>query len=292
MFIVLSMLVSGAWVVTQSPAPASAQIPEECEEPVIRAPIEVTPAVGAPNVTRGAPIKVRYPEGYFEDPVIGADPATSILVFLGDDTGPEVPGYARAVGDTLVFTPDAPFESMTRYAGIAFGIDADFNFSFRTGFGFDIGPPTLGAILNMSSTRIEEDSCDALAGSYRVDVSFDAADDDGPLGDIEYQLYLSRGPEVDAPQLRARVRNQSTAEQIMAFIASPEEVASPICVSVIAVDGVGNVTETRDAFCDDPIQGSFFEPLCSAAPGAPGSRPGVPGALAFLAVLLLVIRRR
>lgn len=271
---------------------ALAQEPDECEDPVLRAPIEVTPAVGAPNVTLGAPIKVRYPEGYFEDPVIGADPATSIIVFLGDDTGPMVTGFARAVGDTLVFTPDASFEPGARYSGTAFGLDADFDFSFRTGSNFDIRPPSLGSILSMAATQNGEESCDTPAGSYRVDVSFEAATDDGPPGDIEYQLYLSRGPEVEEPQLRARVRNQSAGEQIMAFIATGEEVASPICVSVLAIDGVGNVTESPNPYCDDPIQGSFFEPLCSAAPASPGS-PSVPaGATVLFAVLLAGFRRR
>jgi uncharacterized protein (TIGR03382 family) len=271
------------------PGAAAAQDPDECEDPLVREPLEITPAVSAPRVTLGAPIVVRYPEGYFEDPVIGADPATSIVVFEDDESGPEVPGYARAVGDSLVFTPDEPFRPSSVYAGIAFGIDADLPFNFRTGTSFDLGPPEAGALLEMSATKIEEDSCDATAGSYRIDVSFGGATDDGPPGDIEYLLYLSRGPEVDAPQLRAKLRNQSDGDQIMAFIAEPSEVASPICVSVVAVDGVGNVDDTAAPLCDDPIQGSFFEPLCSAAPTRGGATPL---ATFGVAVLLLARRRR
>jgi MYXO-CTERM domain-containing protein len=276
-------------VVAGLPGHAIAQDPEECEPLLLRAPYESTPAVSAPGVTLGAPIRVKYPEGYFEDPVIAADPATSIVVFEGDDSGPEVPGTARAIGDSLVFTPDAPYAPDTRYAGVAFGLDADFVFNFRTGSSFDMGPPQLGPLQEVVATRIDEDSCDAASGSYRIDVSFGGATDDGPPGDIEYLLYLSRGPEVDAPELRAVLRNQSAGDQIMAFIAEASEVASPVCVSIVAVDGVGNLDDTAAPLCDDPIQGSFFEPLCSASPGQSSSGP-----IAWLALVAVVLfwRRR
>ncbi len=270
-------------------AVAAAQDAGTCVGSDLRAPLEITPAVGAPNVTLGAPIEVRYPPGYFDDPVIGADPTTSIVVFEGSESGPMVTGRSRAVGDILVFTPDEPFAPGTIYVGTAFGLDADFPFNFRTGSSFDLMPPVAGSVLEMTATKIEEDSCDATAGSYRIDVSFEGATDDGPPGDIEYLLYLSRGPEVDAPQLRARLRNQSAGNQIMAFIAEPSEIASPVCVSVVAVDGVGNVDDSATPLCDDPIQGSFFEPLCSASPGRTGDLPQPVWALALLA---LVLRRR
>jgi len=279
LLIVLSAALLPSAALAQDPPP-------ECDGPILRAPFEITPAVSAPGVTLGAPIKVQYPAGYFEDPIIGADPATSIVVFVGDESGPEVPGTARAIGDTLVWTADAPFEQSTRYAGVAFGLDADFAFNFRTGLSFDLGPPQLGALAELAATRNEEDSCDAPAGSYRIDVSFGGAVDDGPPGDIEYLLYLSRGPEVDEPQLRNAVRNQSEGDQVMAFTAMASEVASPICVTVIAVDGVGNVDDTVPPLCDDPIQGSYFEALCSATPGR-GRTPPVSWALALIFVVLL-----
>jgi uncharacterized protein (TIGR03382 family) len=280
-------VVVAAVVLASLPGLATAQDPPECDDPLLRAPYEITPAVSAPGVTLGAPIRVKYPEGYFDDPVIGADPRTSIVVFEGDESGPEVRGTARAVGDSLVFTADAPYRSETRYAGVAFGLDADFSFNFRTGESFDLGPPQMGVLQEITATRVEDDSCDAPVGSYRIDVSFGGATDDGPPGDIEYLLYLSRGPEVEAPELVQTLRNQSAGDQIMAFVAEASEVASPICVSVVAVDGVGNVDDTARPLCDDPIQGSFFEPLCSASPERSSNPP-----LVGLALVAWVLFRR
>ena len=51
----------------------------------------------------------------------------------------------------------------------------------------------------------------------------------------------------------------------MAFVLSPEEAVSPGCVVVHAVDGVGNVDDDMEPECFEPVQGNFFEPLCSAS---------------------------
>ncbi len=268
--------------------PASAAAQSGCDDPPTRAPLEITPAVGASGVTLGAPIKVRYPDGYFEDPLIGADPLTSIEVTLD---GAPWPGAIHVIGDTLVYIPDPPFEPSVEYEGVATGIDAVLPFHFRTGRTFDLGPPVLGEITSLSSARVDAPTCEVPDGGYRIDVTFEAATDDGPPGDIEYLLYLTRGPEVDQPELETRVRNLSPGEVVMAFLVPAAEVAAPICVSVIAVDGVGNVDDDGRPYCDDPVKGNFFAPLCSATPGrGPFEAGGT--ACVSLALLVLFARRR
>jgi hypothetical protein len=200
-----------------------------------------------------------------------------------------VPGAISVIGDVLVFVPDTVFEPRTRYEGTAFGFDSDFDFRFTTGSVFDAAPPTFDALTSMSSSRIEEASCDAPDGGYRIDVSFPAASDDGPPGDIEYFLFLTRGPSVEAPLLKKRARNQTPGEVIMAFVLDPSEASSPICVSVLAVDGVGNVSGGDDVICDDPIEGSFFEPLCSVS--SVGVRPSAPPWLALSAIVAIGVAR-
>ncbi|MEM9192636.1 MAG: hypothetical protein AAGF12_25905 [Myxococcota bacterium] len=275
-----------------SPGLASAQGDEECEDPVVQGPEEATPAFGVRGVTLGAPVRIRYTDGFFTGGVFEGDPAEIFSLRLAE-TGELVPGRVEVILDTLIFTPDAPYLPMTEYEAVALGTGGSaFNPTFVTGDAFDTGPPDFG---NISDVRaFEQDrSCDAPNGGFRIDVTFEAATDDGPDGDIEYLLYLSRGPNVEAPELQRRVRNQTPGGVIVAFNLEPEDAVSPICVAVHAVDGVGNVDDDGQPRCEDPIQGNFFEPLCAVeAPGVAGAAPY--GALGLLVVMGVgrILRRR
>jgi hypothetical protein len=96
--------------------------------------------------------------------------------------------------------------------------------------------------------------------------------------------------------LRARTRNFTTDLITMAFVLEPSEAVEPICVAIQAVDGVGRVDNDGEPRCFDPIQGNFFEPLCTvgsfgasrAASGAWGSA----GVLVGFALVLAGRRRR
>lgn len=286
----VALVLAAVW-----PLAASAQDEEPCDDTTGRGPLEVTPAAGASAVTLGAQMRIRYSAGYFEDPAIGADPATAFsLVECLDETscpdGALVPGTVQLVGDVLIFTPAAPLRPRTLYEGTASGVDFPLTFTFRTaGEGvFDRSPPTMGALLDVSSQEVDP-SCAAPEGGYRIDVVIEPATDDGPPGDIEYLLYLTRGPMVEAPQLRGRQRNFAAERIPMAFVLEASEAVSPICVTVYAVDGVGNIDDDTEPFCFDPIQGNFFEPICAAAPS---SRPAPWAALLLGAPLLLLVARR
>jgi hypothetical protein len=246
---------------------ASAQDDAGCPQPDLR-PLEVTPASGATSVTIDAPIKVRYPAGYFVErcpPPFGA--CASIQVFrVVSGTPTPVPGAVQALGDVFIFTPSTSWAADSTFEGRATGIDGMLAFSFRTGPSRDVTPPSLGAITSISSARAAP-SCDAPEGGYRIDVTLEPAIDDGPPGSIEYFAYLTRGPTVTEPQLRARIRNFPTSEITMAFVISREEGASPVCVEVQAADGIdGSMHRTATPIrCIDPAVGSFFDSLCAVS---------------------------
>ncbi len=270
----------------------------DCPTSAGRGPLRLTPSSGAAGVTLDAFIKVEYSQGYFGDPSIGADPASSISV-TSSDTGAAVPGQVQVIGDDLIFTPNRLLDADARYEGVAHGIDFDLPFNFRTGSAIDMAPPTMGTILKAGSSQVSH-SCEAPDGGYRIDVSFRPATDDGPLGSIEYLLYLSRGKNVGAPKLMARLRNftaDPSATITMAFILTTSDASEPVCMVVRAVDGVGKTDTGDQHICFDPIQGNFFAPMCTitaagASPRGTGAGGGAGACAIVLGGLVLTRRRR
>ncbi|MCB9633073.1 MAG: hypothetical protein H6721_13210 [Sandaracinus sp.] len=246
-----------------------------CDEPPFRGPVEVTPASGASNVTVDAYVKVLYGEGTLGPEI---DPSGLIELRLCnpgdvlncDRTGELVPGRAEIVGDRwLFFVPDGDLPASSDFAGIARGAEADLDFNFRTGMRRDTESPSLGPIDTPTTQRVDR-PCEGGRG-FRVDVRFDPAIDDGPPGSVEYLLYLTRGPSVRAPELRARVRNLATAETTMAFVLSDDEAVAPVCIVVHAVDGLGNADTDMEPVCFEPVQGTYFESCSVSAAGTGGS---------------------
>ena len=238
---------------------------EDCTPPVELGPLEFFPASGASGVALDSAVRVRYTTGFFE---IWRDPLTRLLE-VRDEFDSPVSGTLERLGDTLVFRPDAPWQAGTQYRGTAFGIDIfQARFSFRTGTSFDVEPPVFEGTPTLAPEAVPARPC-VDGGGYRIDVTVvPATDRDGAEGDIEYLLFQTRGPGIERPVLRARARNFAGVTIPLAFTLAPSEAVSPICVAVLAVDGAGHVVSGPTA-CVDPIQGNFFEPLCSvSAPGA------------------------
>jgi MYXO-CTERM domain-containing protein len=262
----------------------------DCSPPVLLGPLEFFPAAGAGGVALNSAVRVRYTPGFFD---VWRDPLTSLLE-VRDASGAAVPGALEQLGDTLVFRPNAPWSPSSSYQGTAFGIDIlRARFTFQTGTRIDVQPPVFDGTPAIAPATVDARPC--MDGGYRIDVSVDpATDSDGAGGDIEYLLFQTRGPHIERPVLRARVRNFAGISIPLTFTLSPSEAVSPICVAVLAVDGVGHVVEGSNA-CVDPIQGNFFEPLCSvSAPGAARkTSPMQVGAwsLAMLALAVLLRRR-
>ena len=279
-----------------APAVALAQDePGECLDPP-RAPIEVTPASGSGGVTLDAPVLVRYADGYFGPDGPGGRPASLLRVWRCEggcgsvcsrEEGLPVPGTVQRLGDTLAFLPEDALDPSSAYVGRAEGVDGSLDFAFCTSSRLDSGPPSFGDIDEASSAVVGA-TCDLPDGGFRIGVFFEPASDDGPPGSIEYRLYQTRGEEISAPVLVDRVRNFATDVITMSFLLPQDHAATPICVQVVAVDGVGNVTQGSAERCLDPVTRVAFEGLCSVS--TPGAATSPPWPLA-LALLVLAWRR-
>lgn len=267
----------------------------DCEpDPPFRGPEEVTPANGARGVTINAYVKILYGEGAL-GPELDAASLIELRRCETDDvraceTGGElVSGRAQIVGDRwLFFVPSAELASGTTFAGIARGVEGDLPFSFTTGSARDLEPPRLGDIPTPTTARVDLPACEGGAG-FRVDLRFPPAQDDGPAGSLEYQLFLTRGATLRAPELRQRVRNTATDEITMAIVLRDAEAVAPVCVVVHAVDGLGRVDADGAPVCFEPVQGTYFEACSVGAPGA--SRAGF-GAVGLVVVSAFLVARR
>lgn len=280
---------------------ATGALAQECPEPPRAAPLEATPASGATGVTLDAVLRVRYAPGYFAPGGPGDDPARNLDLGLCagscgapcalDDATP-VAGLIQVHGDELVFVPDEPLLPRAQYVARALGVDGDLEVSFCTGSRFDVGAPTLGAI-DREAPVLVGPQCGLPDGGYRVGIYFEPATDDGPLGSIEYLLYLTRGEGVDAPRLVGRARNYRADQITMSLLLAPELGSTPVCVQLAAVDGVGNVTVNEERHCFDPITRTWFYGGCSigGAGRGPSDRRG-PLSIALAGSLWLGLRAR
>lgn len=171
-----------------------------------------------------------------------------------------VPATWQRIGETnrFVMRPVDLLDAQTKHR-ITVRSDITKELTFMTSDVIDREPPTFrfgqDRVTAFSSVECGDE------GARRVTITFDRARDDGDPGSIEYLLYLTRAADLEGPRLLARQYLASGAED-MTFTLVAEELATPVCVVVDAVDGVGRHAEGIDEFCFDPLQGSFFEP-CS-----------------------------
>ncbi len=269
---------------------------EDCSPSLVEGPVEITPAFGSSLVPLNAGVRVRYSEGYFEATGIPVEEVFRLLRCdegLADclTRGQPVPGRISLVLETVLFEPTSLLTPATQYLAVAEGITDDFEAPFQTVAlgadegGIDADPPDLAPITSFEASEISP-SCEAPNGGFRIDVTLPAAAGELAVSDVEYLLYLTRGPGVEEPELRARVRGVPN-EIVMAFVLQPDEVVSPICVEVQAVDIAGNLGAPTPVQCRDPIEGNFFEPLCSA-----GEARGVPTWMVGVVAALLGLGRR
>jgi hypothetical protein len=291
----LSALVLAAVALALGAAPVRAQ----CEEPAW-GPLEVTPAVGAPGVTTDAWVMVRYREGYFGPEGPGEDPTTLVTLSrcgsCGDscDAPEPVSGHVEVLGDDLFFVPDAPLDPRSQYEGEARGLESGLTMRFCTGSAADAAPPSFGSQSVTWSSEEVGPSCELPDGGFRVGIFTQSAADDGPGGSLEYLLFLTRADGLEAPVLVDRVRNFAAGEITLRLFLDGEQAASPVCVRLSVVDGVGNVTMSDDEVCFDPVSEITFQG-CAAQPGLAHRRSGVRSLLIFAGALLFarrVARRR
>jgi hypothetical protein len=260
---------------------------QDCPEDLGQGPRMVTPADGAAGVSRNALVRIDYTEGYFTEGL--GSPETSME--LRSAEGDLIDGEFEAVGGrTLFFRPAQLLPEERRFDGVAYGVEGELVFSFRTGRAQDVESPVVGRIVSSSASPLPP-GCEAPNGGYRVDLSLEAAVDDGPVGSLRYQVYLSRWGEAGLPNLRTEVRGYAGDRITAAFVLDESEVSTPICVAVQVVDGVGRVSETAATDCFDPKSGQFFAGLCWVA-GAAVSSGTPPLAWALGVVLGVLLCRR
>ncbi len=237
-----------------SAATAHAQDAAVCAPPLL-GPIEVFPASGA-TATIDAPVRVRYSPGF----LAGIRNPEELFTLARTTTSGAEPVRGRAVilGDWLTFVPDSLFLAGATYRGTASGADVSLTFTFTALSRTDCCTPTFptGAKAEIRSTRVAP-RCDLPAGGYRVDVAFPPASDDGPLGDVEYLLVVTRIEGGVGPDVRSRVRNFATSRVTGAITITASEAERPVCVGVVAIDGVGRQSAIGEE-CFDPISGNFF----------------------------------
>lgn len=283
---------------------AGAARAQDCDDEVVRGPVEVTPSVGAQAVTLDAPVIVLYSAGYF-GPEGGPGDPPETLIRVGVcplDTGcgvpcdldaeaSPVPGTVQVIGDRLFFQPDDLLDERRQYVGSAGGLDGALDFRFCAGRALDARPPAPPQFVE-ATPDVSGESCALPDGGRRIGLRYRPSTDDGPLGSIEYLLFLTRGAGVDEPQLRDRFRNTSTDEALLRLLLTQEESAEPVCVRVLAVDGVGSISEPTPEECVDPLTAAAFQPLCAVDPGAARhGRGSLLLAAAALAIGLRVVRR-
>ena len=258
---------------------------QDCPEDLGQGPRTVTPADGAAAVSRNAWVRVDFTEGYFADWTGALQDALELRTAEGE----LVAGEFELVGDeTLFFRPLEALPQERRFDGVAYGLEGDLAFSFRTGRDFDETPPLVGEISSVSATAVGE-SCDAPDGGYRVDVAMEPAMDDGPVGSLRYQVYLSRSGQGDAPSLRAEVRGYAGQVITAAFVLKEAEVSTPVCLEVRVMDGVGRLSEDGAVSCFDPKAGQFFAGLCGVGLGG---RAGIELGMFWIALSIVILRRR
>lgn len=294
------------WVACAAFAPlpvgtAAVLAQDTCTDAPPRLPLEVLPGRGARDVTLDSPIIIRYSAGYFASGGFGAPPSELITVQRCPSTsgrvacsdtcetnGTPVSGRVQALGDRLYFQPIGGFAASAHYAGVARGVEGDLPFSFCTSSGTDTLPPILGGFVGAVPAEASS-GCALPEGGRRVGLRWEAATDpDGSAGSIEYLLFLTRAEGIDAPELRDRLRNFAASEVTLTLLLDPREARDPVCVRLIAIDGLGHLSEPSDEVCVDPQTLAAFQPLCQFHPAASTSSGSIVGVFASV---LLALRR-
>ena len=270
-------------------SPTIGRAQESCDPPAFRGPLEVMPASGAQGVRLDAPIRVIFTPAFFS---ATPAPAPQDVLEVSDGAGDPVVGVYRLAGDdTVFFHPMGGWEPTSTYQATAFG-DVELDFEFRTGTQVDVSVPTVGAIVETSSTG-GQPLCGRDERGFRVDVSALAPTDDGAPASLEYSLYLSRASGLPAPERVARVRNFLAGDGtiVLSFVLPPEYADEAICVQLQVTDGVGNVA-IGDEHCFDPVEEAHFFALCRAAPSERSSQVPLTVMLALVALTWRRLRVR
>lgn len=264
------------------------------------------PIAGALSVVLDPIIRVRFP-GDPEDLAVlwekyeAGEELIKLAQMIDDQPDEPVRGTLQRGGDRMLFfEPDRGLATGRRYRLSVASPDTsaltvtEFG-KFETGYRQDEELPELVVSDDEMSLYVSDTSPECgPEGSVNVGIDFTPATDDGDPTSIEHFVYLTRARGLEAPRLLARV-GEPYERPNLSFVLSPEEAKAPVCIRIRAVDGRLQMAENEPEICFDPVQGSFFRPLCSvAAPGHPagGSDSQSTGLFLLLSALVWRLRRR
>lgn len=241
------------------------------------------PIDGAESVVLDPVIRARYPgdpdvlDAVWERFESGGEPLIKLIKLNGDDTADRVAGTLRRGGDRVIFfEPERGLSAGASYQlGVASPATTNLGyetFMFETGFREDEEPPELTIEDDGLSLFVSESTPECgPEGTVNVGIDFPEATDDGDPSSIEHFVYLTRARGLSAPRLVARV-GRPYSEPKLNFVLTPEEAEAPVCLRVRAMDGKLKLAENEPEICFDPVQGSFFRPLCAVT--TPGRARG------------------
>lgn len=257
-------------------------------------PLAIFPAVGSEGVALNAQVRAVFPPGLLEGADVSGGDANLSLARCDDEaceTTTPVPGHAVVLNDSLVFDADHDLEADTTYEGEAVGEDGNLLFWFRTGMARDKEAPVLSRNVSIRSKSFRG-ACRGESG-VRVEVTTDPAVDDGADGDLEYLLFLTRGPTVTAPTLVSRHRADPGGYPVsLAVLLDEGQAVSPVCFSLEVVDGAGRLGAEGDLLCIDPRERAVFDGICAVSATHAGTSRTGGYALAWVALALTVLARR
>ena len=230
---------------------------EECR--TARRAVETTiPISGARDIPLNILLRGRYPAGYLTE--YGAE------IELYDAEGAPVAGETMELSDRLLyFIPSEELLPFSEYRAVFSGVDADLEVSFLTSGAIDLRAPGPPVILSTESGSTEG-RCGAAEELTRVGVLFEAADDDTSISSIEYLLYRTRGPALEAPELLARASQAVLPgeTQTVGALLIDEKAEGRSCFVIVAEDALlrRSVSEPR---CFGPKSGNHaFDGLCAS----------------------------
>lgn len=264
---------SALGVMMALPAFGEAQA-EECRAP--RLGVESTiPISGARDIPTNVLIRGRYPTGYLDE--YGGE------IALYDAGGEPVEGeVVRASSRMLYFIPREALDPSSEYRAIFSGVDGDFEASFVTTDRIDESAPTAPIIVRTEAQRSEtrcgselgprpevdedEGGLEVESGLIRIGLVFETADDDTSISSLEYLLYRTRGPELEAPRLIARASQTVFAgeTQTIGAILTEAEADGESCFVLIVEDALLRRTVSEPECFGPKAPHHAFDSLCAA----------------------------
>lgn len=261
-----------AWTI--APAHLIAQVESDCRTP--RRAVQTTiPISGARDIPVDILLRGRYPAGYLAE--YGAE------IELYDEADQLVEGKTMELSEEMLyFIPAELLETDSTYRAIFSGVEGDLEVSFQTSSRKDLRAPTKPVIVE-TEAGISEPRCGLAGGETRVGFVFETSDDDSSISSLEYLLYRTRGPALEAPQLLARTSQAVLPgeTQTIGALLSDEEAEGRSCFVIVVEDALNRRASSQPSCFGPKTSEHSFDGLCSATPSRHAASHWLPILLAL-----------